>query len=185
MRNVREGFGNRSKAFSGKSKRGRFGMDKLLAADGSVADAKRLGLANSDEEDNGDEEGGEAVEEDEEVMMERMLKERHMKDFYATSDSESESEDEDEQAQDGEKKVVDPWAEVEKREKAMATAEAKRMKIQRVLSESQNDSQSQSLLDYEDSQLLAKMKRTRRRQAANDERVSRLTQFPGCRQWRG
>ena len=37
-------------------------------------------------------------QEDEEALMERMLKERHMKNFYSSTDSDSESEQEDDDA---------------------------------------------------------------------------------------
>ncbi|OQS03223.1 cleavage induced hypothetical protein, partial [Thraustotheca clavata] len=96
MRNVREGFGRNRRIFStglnNGEARGRFNLNELVAADGSKAEAARLGLLESDEE-VGEEE---KHEEDEEERMEKELRERFMNQpqVYITS-SESESEDEE------------------------------------------------------------------------------------------
>nr|CCA20370.1 cleavage induced hypothetical protein [Albugo laibachii Nc14] len=98
MRNVKEGFGRNRRVFSTsglpESARGRFHLDELVAVDGDKNEAARLGLLESDEEVLDGEDVSENNE-DEEMEMERKLRERHLNQpkIYITSESESDSEE--------------------------------------------------------------------------------------------
>ncbi len=110
LRRIREGYdGKRGGVAGGSSMRGNLRYDQLVAADNRM-DAKRLGLLNDDELDSDDEEANENVEEeDEEVQLDRMLKERHLNTTSLPaenfSDSEEENEDKEEDG-DGEYLLV-------------------------------------------------------------------------------
>ena len=136
MQSMREGYGHATNnTFKGAGARSGLGK-KLLAPGGDKRHAQELGLAIDDELDDSDAEGGEKEPEeevDEEAAMEAALMARHTKKYVTDSESESESEEETE-VQEGAPVVVDEWAEEEKREKAFASAEAKRLKMYRVLS---------------------------------------------------
>lgn len=108
MRRMREGYdGRRGGIASGAGARGIHRFDQLVAAD-NREDAKRLGLLNEDEMDSDDEnENGEAKEtkdaadEDEAVLLDKMLKERFLnrdeEDAFEENFSDSEEEDIDEE----------------------------------------------------------------------------------------
>jgi hypothetical protein len=136
MQSMREGYGQATNnTFKGAGARSGLGK-KLLAPGGDKRHAQELGLAIDDELDDSDAEGGEKEPEeeiDEEAAMEAALMARHTKKYVTDSESESESEEEAE-VKEGAPVVVDEWAEEEKREKAFASAEAKRLKMYRVLS---------------------------------------------------
>lgn len=98
MRHMREGYDTRR--HNGGSMRGKHRFDQLVAA-GNRADAKRLGLLNDDEFDSSDDEeehddGDANVEEDENALLDKILKDRflprHELDPHLTDDSDDEEE---------------------------------------------------------------------------------------------
>ena len=98
MRLMREGYDTRR--HNGGSMRGKHRFDQLVAA-GNRADAKRLGLLNDDELDSSDDEeehddGDANVEEDENALLDKILKDRflprHELDPHLTDDSDDEEE---------------------------------------------------------------------------------------------
>ena len=101
LRRIREGYdGRRGGVAGGASKRGNLRFDQLVAAD-NKDDAKRLGLLNDDELDSEDEEANVAGEvEDEEVLIDKMLKDRYLnrpelpEENFSDSDEESDDDDE-------------------------------------------------------------------------------------------
>jgi hypothetical protein len=105
LRRIREGYdGKRGGVAGGSSKRGNLRFDQLVAAD-NKNDAKRLGLLNDDELDSEDEAGtGDKNREldDEEVLIDRMLKDRYLNRPILPEENFSDSEQENEEEQDGE-----------------------------------------------------------------------------------
>jgi len=107
LRRIREGYdGKRGGVAGGTSARGNIRFDELVAAD-NKDDAKRLGLLNDDELDSEDEIGqgdGDEEVEDEQVLLDRMLKERHVNGVSVPQENFSDSEDESDNEQDEDSK---------------------------------------------------------------------------------
>ncbi len=101
LRRIREGYdGKRGGVAGGSSKRGNLRFDQLVAADNKDS-AKRLGLLNDDELDSEDEEANVSGEvEDEEVLIDKMLKDRYLnrpelpEEIFSDSEVESDVENE-------------------------------------------------------------------------------------------
>lgn len=128
MRNVRDGFGRNRKVFSAIGEaRGKFTMDQLVAADGSKAEAKRLGLLESDEDSDVEKDGEKEEEEDEEAKMERMMRQRAMNEpeLYLSSDEEEIEEEIEETLPTGEDGDSDEDAAIERQQVKMFSAQAK------------------------------------------------------------
>ncbi len=101
LRRIREGYdGKRGGVAGGGSRRGNLRFDQLVAAD-NKNDAKRLGLLNDDELDSEDEEADGTKEvEDEEVLIDRMLKDRYLNRPKLPDENFSDSEEEKDAEQD-------------------------------------------------------------------------------------
>jgi len=141
LRRMREGYevGNRS---SGNA-RGRMRYDQLISA-GNREGAKRLGLLNADEEDSCSDEEGETYreenddqadfEEDENALLDKMLKDRflprHELDPYLTGDESDEEQGEISKNQD---KNEDSDTERERAEDLLAKRFSRRARMQRFL----------------------------------------------------
>ncbi|CCI43342.1 unnamed protein product [Albugo candida] len=146
MRNVKEGFGRNRRVFSSsglpETARGRFHLDELVALDGDKNEAARLGLLDSDEEVLDGKDATENIE-DEEMEMERKLRERHLNQpkIYITSESESESEEEQETL------VKDDSASDDEREKKEMKVFSERAKMNRRIRRWKNLQQQEETIE--------------------------------------
>jgi len=158
LRRMREGYDGRRGGIAGggTGARGVHRFDQLVAAD-NRDDAKRLGLLNDDEQDSEDEKEGEKSkiddvdEEDETVLLDKMLKDR----FLHRSDVDLEENFSDEEDNVVVKENPDKSDDEEERsQERLAKRFAKRARMQR-LEETYGDSQefSQQRLIDEDSSM--------------------------------
>ena len=171
MRRMRDGFDGRRGgiAVGGAGARGLHRFDQLVAAD-NREDAKRLGLLNDDELDSDDEnaEKGDgdnvAEEEDEAVLLDKMLKDRflHRSSAYMEenfSEDEDDAEDQENDDQNGTKELEDVE---ELEQERLAKRFAKRARMHRLIEAHGHEQEfSQSKLIEEDlalKQELQKMK---------------------------
>ncbi len=163
LRRIREGYdGKRGGVAGGSSKRGNLRFDQLVAAD-NKDDARRLGLLNDDELDSDDEDAntpGEE-EEDEEVLIDKMLKDRYLNrpDLPEENFSDSEDESNDENDENGKNNEDD---EEDREQERLAKRFAKRARMNRLIELHGEDKEfSQTRLLDEDEDLRKELAKIR------------------------
>jgi len=148
MRRVREGFDGRRGGIASHGARGTLRFDQLVAAD-NREDAKRLGLLNDDEIDSDDEnEGGEKKPkgsdevEDENALLDKFMKERHMQvpEEEQVEENFTDDEESDDEATGADQGNGDEDEE-DREQDRLAKHFAKRARRNRVLEEFEGDSQ--------------------------------------------
>lgn len=163
LRRMREGYDGRRGGIAGggSGARGMHRFDQLVAADNRES-AKQLGLLNEDELDSDDEGTGEKKgadeDEDENVLLDKMLKDRflHRSSVELEEDFSEDEEDDENNDETNENKAGDDEAEQEK----LAKRFAKRARMERLMEEYGHEEQfSHSRLIEEDTTMKDELKR--------------------------
>ncbi len=154
MRRMREGYdGKRGGVAGGSGARGNIRFDQLVAAD-NRDDAKRLGLLNDDEVDSDDEGNGKNEIEDEQNLLDKMLKDRHLERTNIPEENFTDSEDEDNDNDDEQKYAEQNEDNDERYQDLMAKRFARRARMNRLLEEYGEDKEfSQTPLLTQDESL--------------------------------
>ena len=165
LRRMRDGYDGRRGGIAGATggARGFHRFDQLVAAD-NREDAKQLGLLNDDEldsdnEEEGIEKGADNEEDDEHMLLDKMLKARFL--HRSTVEEENFSDDEGDEDSDAMNDVdgtVDNVDEEEKEQERLAKRFAKRARMQRLIEVHGHEAEfSESKLIDEDTSLKAEL----------------------------
>lgn len=162
LRRMRDGYDGRRGGIAGggAGARGVHRFDQLVAAD-NRKDAKRLGLLNDDELDSDNEEEGKNVEddhadedEDEAVLLDKMLKDRFLHRSSVEEENFSDDDAEADAEADEETGIATKDDEEEKEQERLAKRFAKRARMQRLIEAHGHEEEfSQSKLIDEDTTL--------------------------------
>ena len=185
LRRMRDGYDGRRGGIAGGGvgARGMHRFDQLVAAD-NREDAKRLGLLNDDELDSDAEGGGDDAKdngeiEDENALLDKMLKDRFLHRSSAEGDEEQFSDDEEDNEEEStSSQPKNEEDQEEAQQELLAKRFAKRARMQRLLESHGDDEEfSQMRLIDEDVTMKLELKSmkdafSRRRQTSTASRVS-------------
>ena len=162
LRRMRDGYDGRRGGIAGGSARGIHRFDQLVAAD-NREDAKRLGLLNDDEldsEDEAEKRDSDDEEEDENLLLDKMLKDRflHRSSVEAEENFSGDEDDEDKDMGGGDDDAKQ--TEEEREQEKLAKRFSKRARMQRLIDTHGHDEEfSRSKLIDDDEMIKADLQR--------------------------